>query len=169
MARPPLPIGTHGRIRVYQLGPKRFRARTNYRDHDGVIRDVERTAQSRAAAENTLRAALRDRGRVSRDGDINRDSTVRALGELWLAEINRAVQLGKRSPTTAEAYRYRWDRHVRDGLGSLRIRELTVSRLDRLVVQVHDRYGTGAAKTTRTVLRTHFGTRRGGVGDHGLA
>ena len=152
MARPPLPIGTHGRIRIYQLGPKRFRARTNYRDHDGVIRDVERTAQSRAAAENTLRAALRDRGRVSRDGEIDRDSTVRVLGELWLAEIDRAVQLGKRSPTTAEAYRYRWDRHVRDGLGSLRVRELTVSRLDRLVVQVHDRYGTGAAKTTRTVL-----------------
>lgn len=152
MARPPLPIGTHGRIRIYQLGPKRFRARTNYRDHDGVVRDVERTAQSRAAAENTLRVALRDRGRVTRDGEIDGDSTVAALGELWLAEIDRAVRLGKRSPTTAEAYRYRYNRHVRDGLGMLRVRELTVSRLDRLVVQVHDRYGAGAAKTTRTVL-----------------
>ncbi|WP_344024845.1 site-specific integrase [Pseudonocardia kongjuensis] len=116
------------------------------------MRDVERTAQSRAAAENALRIALRDRGRVSRGGEINRDSTVAEVGELWLAEIDRAVRLGKRSPTTSEAYRYRWDRHVRDGLGMLRVRELTVSRLDRLVVQVHDRYGVGAAKTTRTVL-----------------
>ncbi|MEU4375174.1 site-specific integrase [Pseudonocardia alni] len=116
------------------------------------MRDVERTAQSRSAAENMLRAALRDRGRVSRGGEIDRDSTVRDLGELWLAEIDRAVRLGKRSPTTAEAYRYRWDRHVRDGVGMLRVRELTVSRLDHLVVQVHDRYGAGAAKTTRTVL-----------------
>ncbi|MFE7200704.1 tyrosine recombinase XerC [Pseudonocardia alni] len=152
MARPPLPIGTHGRIRVYQLGQKRYRARTSYRDHDGVVRDVERTGPSRSGAENALRLALRDRGRVSQGGEVTRDSTVRELGELWLAEMDRAVRLGKRSPTTAEAYRYRWDRHVRDGVGMLRVRELTVSRLDRLVVEVHDRYGAGAAKTTRTVL-----------------
>lgn len=152
MARPPLPIGTHGRIRVYQLGQKRYRARTSYRDHDGVVRDVERTGPSRSGAENALRLALRDRGRVSQGGEVTRDSTVRELGELWLAEMDRAVRLGKRSPTTAEAYRYRWDRHVRDGVGMLRVRELTVSRLDRLVVEVHDRYGASAAKTTRTVL-----------------
>jgi integrase len=75
-----------------------------------------------------------------------------ALGELWLAEIDRAVRLGKRSPTTAQQYRYRFERHVRDGLGRLRVRELTVARLDRLVTEVHDRFGRAAAKTTRTVL-----------------
>ena len=91
MARPPLPLGTHGHIRVEQRGPKRFRARTQYRDHDGVVRDVERTGPSKAAVENTLRAALRDRGRASRDGEITGDSTVRALGELWPAGLDRAV------------------------------------------------------------------------------
>jgi integrase len=152
MGRPPLPVGTHGRIRVYRLAPKRFRARTQFRDHDGVVRDVERTGPSASAAENLLKIARRDRGRVSREGEITGDSTVRELGELWLAEVDRAVRLGKRSPKTAEAYRYRFDRHVRDGLGMLRVRELTVARLDRLVRQVHDRYGAAAAKTTRTVL-----------------
>src|SRR4051812_50000374 len=110
MGRPPLPLGTHGRIRVYRLGPKRYRARTQIRDHDGVIRDVERTGQSAAAAENLLRIGLRDRDRAVRDGDITGESTVRVLGELWLAEIDRLVRQGKRSPTTAQAYRYRFDR-----------------------------------------------------------
>jgi integrase len=152
MARPPLPVGTNGTIRVYRLGPQRFRARTQVRDHDGVIRDVERTGRSKAAAEALLKEALRDRGRAGRDGEITGESTVRALGELWLAEIDRSVKLGKRSPTTAAQYRYRFERHIRAGLGALRVRELTVSRLDRLVTEVQDRYGTAAAKTTRTVL-----------------
>ncbi len=152
MARPPIPLGTHGRIRVEQLGPKRHRARAKVRDHDGVVREIERTARSATAAENLVKEAVRDRGRAGHDGDITGESTVRALGELWLAEIDRSVTLGKRSPTTAQQYRYRYERHIRDGIGALRIRELSVSRLDRLVVQVQDHYGTAAAKTTRTVL-----------------
>jgi integrase len=157
MSRPPLPLGTHGRIRIYRLGPKRYRARTQIRDYDGVVRDVERTGQSGAAAEILLKAALRDRGRAARDGEINSESTVRQLGELWLAEIDRAVRLGKRSPSTAQAYHYRFGRHIRDGIGALRLRELSVSRLDRLVIEVHDRFGTSAAKTTRTVLSGMIG------------
>jgi integrase len=152
MARPPIPLGTHGRIRVEHLGPKRFRARAKVRDHDGVVREIERTARSSTAAENLVKEVVRDRGRAGRDGDITAESTVRELGELWLAEIDRSVKLNKRSPTTAQQYRYRYERHIRDGIGALRIRELSVSRLDRLVVQVQDRYGTAAAKTTRTVL-----------------
>lgn len=34
-------------------------------------------------------------------GEITGESTVRALGEPWLAEIDHAVWLGKRSPTNA--------------------------------------------------------------------
>lgn len=117
MARPPLPVGTHGQIRVYRLDSKRFRARTQFRDHDGVVRGVARTGPSASMAENLLKVALRDRGRAARDGEITGDTSVRELGELWLSEIDRAVQLGKRSPTTAHQYRYRFDRHVRDGLG----------------------------------------------------
>lgn len=36
MARPPLPIGTAGKIRREQLGPNIWRARTQFRDYDGV-------------------------------------------------------------------------------------------------------------------------------------
>lgn len=152
MARPPLPLGTHGQIRVERLGPKRYRARAKVRDHDGVVRDIERIAASRTAAEIRIKEAVRDRGRAGRDGEITGDTMVRKLGELWLAQFDRSVAHGKRSPTTAEQYRYRFNRHIRDGLGALRIRELTVSRVDRLVKQVYDHDGVAAAKTTRTVL-----------------
>lgn len=152
MARPPLPIGTHGRIRVYRLGTKRYRARTQIRDHDGVIRHVERIGTSDAGARQLLITALSERGRAARDGEITADSTVRELGALWLGEIERAVKLGKRSPNTLALYRLQYDRHVRDGVGRLRVRELSTGRLDRFVVEVHDRHGTAAAKTVRTIL-----------------
>ncbi|RTL69416.1 MAG: site-specific integrase [Pseudonocardiaceae bacterium] len=152
MARPPLPIGTHGQVRLYRLAQRRWRARTKFRDHDGVVREVERTGTSRADAEQRLKLALRDRGRSALAGEVSGDTKVAALGSLWLAEIDRAVAQGKRSPSTAHQYRYRFDRHVKAGLGQLRVRELTVSRLDHLVADVHDRFGTAAAKTTRTVL-----------------
>lgn len=152
MARPPLPLGTSGQVRLYRLGPRRWKARTKVRDHDGIVREVERTGTSRTDAEYRLSVVLRDRGRLTAAGEITGDTTVTALGTLWLAEVDRAVAQGKRSPTTVQQYRYRFDRHVKKGLGQLRVRELTVSRLDRLVVQVQDRYGTAAAKTTRTVL-----------------
>jgi hypothetical protein len=99
-------------------------------------------------AENLLKVALRDRGRAARDGEITGDTSVRELGELWLSEIDRAVQLGKRSPTTAHQYRYRFDRHVRDGLGMVRVRELTVARVGAL----HDRdelFGAGGEAEER--------------------
>jgi hypothetical protein len=119
MGRPRLPIGAHGRIRVYKLGPRRYRARAKFRDHDGVVREIERTGPCRAAAEIMVKTALRERGRAARDGEITGDTTVADLGELWLREFDRAVRLGRRSPTTAEAYRYRFERHVRDGIGAL--------------------------------------------------
>ncbi len=79
MARPPLPIGTHGQIRLYRLGQRRWRARTKFRDHDGVVREVERTGTSRAAAEQRLKLALRDRGRTALAGEISGDTKVAAL------------------------------------------------------------------------------------------
>ena len=58
MGRPPLPVGTYGKIRVYEMGEKRYRACTLYRDYDGVTRPVERIGRSRtAAADNRAQGA----------------------------------------------------------------------------------------------------------------
>ena len=68
MARPPLPIGTYGKIKVIQLDANTFRARAKYRDYDGYTRPVERVGASRTKAETRLKEALRDRGRTATEG-----------------------------------------------------------------------------------------------------
>ncbi|MCO1577655.1 site-specific integrase [Crossiella sp. SN42] len=157
MARPSLEPGTFGQIRVYKVGARRFRARTLYRDFDGATRDVERTAESKTAAEIKLKAALRDRRAVTAAGEITADSLVTELGEAYLAEMERAVEKGKRSPRTLDEYRSRYKRHIKPGMGLLRIRECGVPRLDKLVQAVEDKHGSAAAKITRTVLSGMFG------------
>ena len=38
MARPPLPVGAHGKINVREVRPGRFEARCRFRDTDGFTR-----------------------------------------------------------------------------------------------------------------------------------
>ena len=88
MARPPLPLGTYGKIRTVRLGPGRFRARAKYRDYDGATRPVEQIGGSVTAAENTLKEALRDRGRLERDGTMTSDSKVGVVAAVWLRDLD---------------------------------------------------------------------------------
>ncbi|HEY6794234.1 MAG TPA: site-specific integrase, partial [Kineosporiaceae bacterium] len=152
MGRPPLPLGTMGEIRCYPLGGGRYRATTNYRDYDGVTRRVERTGASKAQARGRLKEACRDRGRTDAHADITPDTTVKAVAELWFEEIEHAVAAGDRSPGTAQTYRDRLDNQIIPAIGALRLREVTVSRVDRLLKAVRTTNGVGTAKLTRTVL-----------------
>ena len=145
MARPPLPLGTHGRIRIYAT-PTGYRARTMVRDYDGRTRQVERYGPTRAAAEIALKVAVRDRGRIGDYAEITPDSRVKDIGESWFAALQDVA------PTTRQAYRDRLDRQVIPGVGDLRIRELTVGTVHRHLREVEARHGYGIAKMTRTVL-----------------
>lgn len=89
MGRPPLPLGTWGRIRRYQLGPKLWRATANYRDYDGVTRRVERHGVTGAKAERTLVEYLKPRARVSSQGEITADTLISALCDVWFAEFKQ--------------------------------------------------------------------------------
>lgn len=51
MGRPPLPVGTFGKIDFLVLGKDRVRARASFRDYDGHRRLVTRYGSSRAHAE----------------------------------------------------------------------------------------------------------------------
>lgn len=75
MARPPLELGTHGAIRCYKTATG-YRARTLARGYDGQVRGIERRAKSKAAAERSLKLALRDRSRIQSHGDITADTRV---------------------------------------------------------------------------------------------
>jgi integrase len=145
MARPPLPLGTHGSVRIYGAHG-RFRARTLYRDYDGTTRAVERTARSRSAAASALKLALRDRSRAEAAGEITGDTRVQALANLWFTSLH------DHAPTTLEAYRNRLHAQVLPSLGDLRIRELTVGTTDRFLRTVSDRNGVAVARVCRSVL-----------------
>ncbi len=152
MPRPPLPIGTYGEIRCYAVVENKVRAVTNYRDYDGVTRRVERHGKTENAAKNRLKEALRDRGRVDANAEITADTKMSAIAEHWFSEFAIAVSEGRRSPTTARLYRDRLDNQVLPALGELRAREVSVSRVDRLVMSTKERHGTATAKAVRTVV-----------------
>jgi integrase len=145
-----------GEIRCYRLR-KGFRADAYYRDYDGVTRLVARVGATESKARARLKEACRDRGRTDAAADITRDTTVKALAEEWFSEVRLAVDMGERSPGTGTLYRDRLDNQVIPALGSLRLREVTVSRVDLLLKRVRDRNGVGVAKATRTVLSGMFG------------
>ncbi len=147
MGRPPLAVGTYGRISTSPYGTG-YRARTLYRDFDGVTRRVERHGRTKGSAERALRVALRDRVHVGAGAEITPDTKIAVLAEVWFAEISSQ----DRSPGTLRAYRDRLDRQVIPALGSLRVRELSTGMVDRHLRAVRDKNGAAMAKLCRTVL-----------------
>jgi integrase len=62
MARPPLPLGTYGKIKTWQESGA-WLARAQFRDFDGAVRPVKRSGKTKAAAIRKLKAALAERQR----------------------------------------------------------------------------------------------------------
>jgi integrase len=153
MGRPPLPVGTYGRINVDKLGPHRFRARAKYRDYDGITRKVERAGASRTAAENNLKQALRDRAHVSSNGEITAWTKVSRLAELWLRDIDES----DRAIRTKITYRDVWERCLSSSVGELRIGDVRVSAVDRAVREIRERRGAESARHAKIVLSGMFG------------
>src|ERR1700730_4017190 len=159
MGRPATAVGTFGKIRHYK-DASGYRARTLYRDHDGISREVERSGETKAAAERALKAALRDRGRVTGtiDEDITPASMMSTVAESWWAGFS----VLERSPGTKRNYRDRIDQQILPAVGNLRAREMTVGAAERFLRAVETRYGSSVAKMTKTVLSNicGFATRR---------
>ncbi|MGB7798279.1 MAG: site-specific integrase [Pseudonocardiaceae bacterium] len=153
MGRPPLPVGTYGRIQVYPLTWGGFRARVRYRDYDGVTRHIERVGPTRTGAENNLKQALRDRARVSADGEITAQTKVNRLAELWLRDIDES----DRAIRTKITYRDVWDRCLAASIGELRIGDVRVSGVDRVIREIRERRGPERARHSKIVLSGLFG------------
>jgi len=147
VARPPLPIGTAGEIYTNATAAG-FRARCNFRDFDGVTREIERHGKTEAKAKTKLREAIRDRSYADAAASITPDTLVRDLAEMWWTEFSAE----DRSPNTLRLYRGRLDNQVLKALGALRIREVTTSRCDRLYKAVVKENGASVAKIVRTVV-----------------
>lgn len=147
MPRPPLPIGSWGKISRDQPSPGVHRAMCRFRDFDGVTRKVEARSTTGAKAERELIAKLQDRAAPAGQ-DIHPGMRVSALVPIWWTEFEDK----DRAINTRRRYRETLDLHILPGLGSLRIRECTVSALDRFLKALRASRGDGAAKVAKSVL-----------------
>jgi integrase len=148
MGRPPLPVGTHGKIRTVAPtnGHSSWRAIVNYRDEDGKTRRVERNGRSEAAAVRELKKALRDRSGPDA-GEISGDTRFRVIADLYLAEVKR-----RRKPTTYDTYALHMRNQVLPALGDLRAREITVVRIERFLRACEQRLQPNTVRSVRTVV-----------------
>lgn len=152
MARPRNPIGSHGTIKIDEVEPGKFRARTRYRFSDGKARQVERFDISRAKAENKLKKALTTI-EADRGGELKPTTTLRALGQQFLAAKR---DLG-RSEGTLETYGYAVNVHITKRIGDLTVAEARPERLQKFLTTVEKENGPGAAKNCRSALSGMLG------------
>lgn len=151
MPRPPLPIGTWGRISRTEVEPDRWVARARFRDFDGRTRKVEAWGKTGAAAERALVSAMQDRAAPSND-ELRPETTVARLAAVWLAEIDDSTL----ATNTRQRYREVVDDYVITGLGGVRIREVSVGRIEAFLRTIRDRHGQASARLARTVLSGMF-------------
>jgi len=153
MPRPPLPIGTYGTIGVFPLANgSGFRAAAKFRDLDGVTRKVGRIGSTPAAAKNRLREHFRDRAQQGPATGLSGDTRFRVAAEQWIESVDQLVAQGARSPSTSQIYRSILNTHVAPALDELRLREITVPRLDVFMQALQTRRGPATAKLARTVV-----------------
>lgn len=152
--RPPLPLGTWGRVRRYKVASGRWRAVAQYRDYDGHTRQVERHSppgqddDTGARAERALMEYLRDRKRSGGGKTLKAESTVQQLVDVWLDKLDQS----DKKLRTKESYHDAATRYVVKGIGGVRVNEVTVETADRFVRTIVDQHGPAAAKHARVVL-----------------
>jgi integrase len=126
----------------------RWRARCKVRDLDGRLRDVERWAETKTAAERALRSALRDRVAPGRSSGLSPESRLREAAATWLTELG-GRDLAR---STRSLYGYAVANYVLPLAGELALREIRPPNVDRVLSTVRSDNGPAAAKTTRAVL-----------------
>ena len=152
MARPPLPMGTHGSISVKQPeGGTSYVARCRFRDFDGVTRHLEYAGRSKTAARTALQDALKVR-MGSPAAPLRPDHKFERAAEMWLAKLDAQVAEGTRAATTADTYRQRLRSVVLPAMGQWRLQECTVPRVDTVFRQLVATQSAESRKTIRTVV-----------------
>src|SRR3954454_1348278 len=150
MGRPPLPVGTFGKIGFLLLSSGEVQARARFRDFDGRTRLVSKTGATRAAAERALKTELATRRGPGGPGVITASSRVSALVEAWLAADHGW------STGTERTYRSVIRTSVLPAFGQLTLQEVTPGRVGRALTAIARTGGAGAAKTARACLSGMF-------------
>lgn len=110
----------------------RWRARAKVRDDDGRVREVERYARTKAAAERVLKDALRERVTPApQNADLKPGTLVKDAAAVWLAGLAH----GDLSLNSRRVYESAMNKHVigtdaaPGPLAHLSLREVRVSAL----------------------------------------
>jgi integrase len=150
VGRPPLSVGTYGRIHYIKTAPGQIQARTRFRDFDGHLRLVSKSGPTRASAERALKVELVTRQTPATGGAITSVTRVSMLAQAWLDTPHDW------SITTARLYRTIIENNVKPALGELRVREVTAGVITRALRAIAERNGPSAAKTSRSCLSGMF-------------
>jgi integrase len=146
-----LPIGTYGKIRFSETSSG-WRARTQFRDFDGVTRDVERQGKTKPAAERNLKKALAERSKAQAGASIKAETKFKDVAELWRVDLKEKVAAGTRSPSTLEQYESSLDLHVIPALGELRVgQEVSVPIAEAFLQKLRTKKSVAVAKMARSV------------------
>jgi integrase len=150
VGRPPLPIGTAGKILFVPMRNGTVQARTLFRDYDGSVRLVSKRGSSKSAAERALKIELAQRQTPAGSGALAASTRVSELAQLWLAAPHAW------SSGTERTYRYVVRNQVVPALGGLRLREVSAGVVSRAVRAIAERHGPSAAKSARACLSGMF-------------
>jgi integrase len=160
----PIGLGEHGDV-IFGTEKGRTVAIVQYRDFMGRKRRVKRAADSKAAARRLVLKAVDEA--LRRDGGVTFTASTRFSAGIdgWLSYVESLVERGARSPSTLDQYRDTVRRHVRPGLGGLRLGEVSTPRVDRFLQGMLADKGYATAKICRTVMSGICGwlVRQGGL------
>lgn len=159
MARQALEPGEWGDITTTRVKLARgtgYRCRVRFRDYDGRVRLVERSAPTKHQALTLLTESLTELQSRQHAVLTPRDTLDTAI-TLWLSDLEQLVRIGERSPGTTQTYRFQWESHVSPGLGALRINQVTTPVVDRFLRDLHERVGYGTARTARAIISGAMG------------
>lgn len=152
MGRPPLPIGTYGDIKKVDRDGKIY-ARAYFRHQDGRTKPYEAQGASFAAAKRALKEKLQQWMEAEEKEKIGPRTRVRVAADLHLDRLRRKADAGDYSPSTARLYESVWRNHLRPRVGELQLGEVTVQRVDQVLIDISDAVGRETARTARVVLR----------------
>ena len=147
MVRPTQPLGTFGKITVKRTRTG-YVATTRFRELNGSYRRVTANGETATSAENRLKEKIAAGLPSQAEGDLNAQTKVRTVAEVWLKEIE---QRQEHAPQTIEVYRDIVRRIILPGIGELRLGELTVGTLDRFLKAEAER-GYSRGRHARVVL-----------------
>jgi integrase len=151
MGRLPLPLGSHGEIKVKQVG-KSWQARAWYRHDDGTYADVRRRASTKEKAKQAVRDAMKDLVPRAPGAQLTGHSRFSEAAEQWLAQYRADAENGIYSLTSVDTYGDHLRNHVLPTLGSLRLFEVKTPVVNALCQAKLKSYSLSLAKHTKAVI-----------------